>query len=469
MTNKTLSEKFTDFTLQLRYKSIPKDVIEVARINFLDSLGVMSASSGIGAGTVGRNIAKRLGGAKEASVVGLAERVPAANAVLANGLLVHSLDLDDSHSPSITHPSGVIVTTAIAVGEAIGASGEEIITAAVAGYELVTRLGSAAPGEFIKYGLHTTGITGPFATALVAARLYGLNREQTISAMGLAGSQVSGLMEFLADGSDAKQFYAGWASHSGIMAALLAREGLTGPRSVLDGRQGFFNTYLPHMKGKYDFSVFNDLGTRWRTTDIVYKAYPACHLTHCIIDSIKHLQRTHGFKSDDVASAECRVPEWYVDKICEPLVHKRAPRTAYEARFSIPYVAATTIVQGDVPVEQFTPAAIKDKAILDVAKRVSYKIEEFPEFPKVYPGGIAIKLRDGREVEQYQRFTRKLSFADLREKFAKNVRRVLSPAAAKDVESRIAQLGAVPDGIEPIMKHFRVDAAHTQDSISAAD
>ena len=459
MQNPTLSERFTDFGLALDYADIPPEVIDVVRINILDSLGVMAASSVIGAGAAGRKIVSQLGGSREATVVGLANKVPAANAVIANGMLVHSLDLDDSHSPSITHPSGIIVTTALAVGEAVAASGQEIIAAAVAGYEMITRIGSVAPGELIKSGFHTTGITGPFATAMVAARLFGLARAQTVAALGLAGSQVSGSMEFLADGSEAKQLYAGWASHSGIIAALLAREGLTGPRTALEGRQGFFNTYLPAKKADLDWSVFDDLGRRWRTLDIVYKAYPACHLTHAIIDSIKHLRRAMPFEPEDVESAMCFVPEWYVDKICEPLATKRQPRSSYDARFSIPYVTATALSLGDVPVGQFTPEAIKDPAILRMAQRVSYEVESFPEFPQAYPGAIEIKLRDGRKMRHDQRFNRRLTHDDLREKFANNVSVLLSPAVAEEVKMRIGRLGEDESGVDAIMATFRSTSA----------
>jgi 2-methylcitrate dehydratase PrpD len=449
-----LSERFADFTHKLQYADIPAQVLACTRTNILDSLGVMVASSIVGAGTAARDVLASVGGAEQATIVGVPKRVPAANAVLANGCLIHSLDFDDSLAPSITHPSGVVITTALAVGEMVDANAREIMTASAVGYEVMARIGAVAPGEFIKHGLHTTGITGAFVAALITARLLHLTREQTVWAQGLAGSQTAGLMEFLADGSEAKQFHSGWACHSGVMAALLAQKGLSGPRTVYEGRHGFYNAYLPHMKEKLDYSVMTDLGTHWRTPDIVYKGYPVCHLIHAQTDAIKQLSLQENFGPGDIESATCLVPEWYVDKICEPLENKRRPRTPYEARFSIPYCAAIAIIEGGLPVERFTTESIRDPDVLRLASRIGYQVEDFPEFPKAYPGGIRIRLKDGREFRQYQRFTRILTSDDIQLKFRTNVLNAMTTQVAQDVEARILKFGESGDNAGSIMAIF---------------
>ncbi len=170
------------------------------------------------------------------------------------------------------------------------------------------------------------------------------------------------------------------------------------------------------------------------------------------------LRQRSTFEPDDVESTTCFIPEWYVAKICEPLSVKRQPRNSYDARFSMPYVAATALSLGNVPVGQFTAESIKDPAILRTAQRVSYKVETFPEFPQAYPGAIEVKLRDGREMRQDQRFNRRLTHDDLRAKFDNNVNAMLSPALAEEVKLHIARLGENASGVDSIMSPFRTTA-----------
>src|SRR5947207_2022824 len=223
----TASQQLAEFVAGLRFDGLPPDVVAAARRHMLDAVGVALAASALGAGAPVIEMTRSWAGAREASVIGYDFGAPAPWAALANGTLTHALDFDDTHVESVVHPSAFVVPAAMAVGEEIGASGRDIVTAAVAGYEVATRIGAAAPGRFHVRGQHTTGLCGTFGAAAVAGRLWGLTPDEIAQAFGIAGSQSSGLFAYLSDGSETKRLHAGWAAHGGIVAADLARRGST--------------------------------------------------------------------------------------------------------------------------------------------------------------------------------------------------------------------------------------------------
>src|SRR5262249_39366049 len=206
------------------------------------------------------DVAERLGGAPESALIGRRGRVAAANAVLANATLAHGLDFDDTREDAIVHTGCVAVTTALAGGgaggaagssgpaaraggEAVGAPGSAVLAALIAGVEVMCRVGLAVPGALHARHFHPTAIAGTFAAAAAAGKLHGLTEDQLVHAFGICGSQSSGIIEYLADGSWTKRLHAGWAAHAGVTAALLARSGFTGPATVLEGAHGLYQAF----------------------------------------------------------------------------------------------------------------------------------------------------------------------------------------------------------------------------------
>lgn len=440
MQARTHSQRFAEFILGLRHEDIPASALEATRRHFLDSVGVMVASDRAGAGTQGRELARAVLGKEEASAVGVSVRVPAVNAALANGMLAHALDFDDSHSGSVTHPSAVLVPAALAAAEMRGASARECLTAAVAGYEINARIGAVAGAEFMRRGFHTTALAGALAAAAVAGRLLGLDREQLVSAMGLAGSQASGLTEFLSDGTNAKQLHAGWAAHAGVVAAFLAGRGLTGPASVLEGPFGLYAAHLGAGAVSAE-GMTEDLGRAWTTTAISYKAYPACHLTHSSVDALLAIMARERLVPSDLEHVLCRVPDYYVSRVLEPIEHKYRPRSAYEAKFSLPFCIASAAFQQTLTVDSFAPAALGAAEVLSLARRVSYEVIEFEEFPQHYPGHVVVTTRDGRSFEQWERHNRLLDDADLQAKFMRNLEGRMPVERARELARGLRSLG----------------------------
>jgi len=297
-------------------------------------------------------------------------------AALATGTLVHALDFDDTHAGGLVHATAVVLPAVLAVGEEVGATGEEAVLAAVAGFEAVCRIAGAAPHAFHQRGLHATHACGVFAAALVAARLLRLTEAQTVDALGIAGSSAGGLLEFLATGSSTKQLHPGLASHAGILAARLAAAGADGPDSVLEGGRGF---YAALADGHADPALVTaDLGIRWETTRITLKPYPACQLMHAALDAALQTLPDGPLPPSQVRSVTVEVHPDSAAIVCEP--DKVVPRTAYDAKFSLPWSLAALLTDGQVTVDTYAAGSLGRPALADLATRV--RVIEVPD-PRV--------------------------------------------------------------------------------------
>ncbi|HEX5608839.1 MAG TPA: MmgE/PrpD family protein [Solirubrobacterales bacterium] len=433
------AEQLADWSSGLGLEQVPPEVVSAAKLHLLDAVGTGLAGLALDQLPAVRAVAAELGGEPEATALGLERRLGPGAAALCNGSLMHALDFDDTHELAIVHSSAVVAATALAVGEALGSSGEEAVAAAVAGYEIGSRIGLANPGAMHLRGFHPTSVCGVFAAAAVAARLRGLGPEQTTNALGIAGSQASGLMEFLADGSQTKPLHAGWAAHAGIVAAALAAHGATGPASVLEGRFGLLASHLG--PGEFDASALTaGLGARWETTRIAFKAYPSCHCSHAVLDAVRELGLEAGTAEDLVALVPGEVA---VGLVLEPAERKRRPATPYDAKFSLPYCIAALLVRGELGVASFTTEAIADERILELASGVTYEVAEF-EGGSEFSGGVRARVGD-RELEARVLSPRggpanPLSEEDLRAKFRGNAGLALPAAEAERLLDALTHL-----------------------------
>lgn len=376
------AERLAEWSSGLELADVPAEVAAAAKLHLLDAFGTGLAGLAFGQIEAARAVALEMGGEPEATAIGLPRKVGAGAAALANGATMHALDFDDTHELTLIHSSVVVGATVLAVGEAVGASGAEVLTAAIAGYEISSRIGLAAPGALHLKGFHPTSVCGVFAAAAAAARLRGLSAERTTNALGIAGSQASGLMEYLADGSQTKPLHAGWAAHAGINAAALAAHGATGPASVLEGRFGLLASHLD----EFDKAALTAaLGSRWETTLIAFKAYPVCHLSHSTLDAV----RESGLGPDGVEKIVAEVAgDVAVGLVLEPAARKLRPATPYEAKFSLPYSIAALLVRGELGLDSFTEEAIADERVLDLAAKVSYEVVDFGAGGGDLSGGV---------------------------------------------------------------------------------
>jgi 2-methylcitrate dehydratase PrpD len=369
--------------------AIPAAVRERAALHLLDTVGCALAGSALGQGTEPRAALGALGGAPQATVVGLAERLPAPAAAYANGTLAHALDYDDTHPRSICHVSCVAGPAALAVGEATGASGTATLRAFLCGSEVTARLGAAAPGDFHARGFHPTGVCGVFGATVAAGVLYGLDAQALTNAIGIAASFPVGLFEFLGDGSSVKRIHAGAAAQAGVQAALLAREGATGPRTALEGRFGLYAAHLGDPHADALGAELATLGERFEVLETAIKLFPACHWVHSSLAAARDVRAEAGLDGAAPDRVVVRIPESGVPIVLEPRASKLRPRTPYEAKFSLQYSLAAMLLHGRVDLESYTDDAIADEAVLALAGRVGYATLDAAASP--FSGGVEIE------------------------------------------------------------------------------
>ncbi len=379
----TVAEVFAGWTLGLRVEDVPGDALHAAKRHLLDGFGCALAAERADAVPFVRSI---LDASDDASVFGLGLRSSPPRAGLANGTLVHALDFDDTHTGALVHATAAVLPAAFAVGQETRATGADVLVAAIAGYEVVIRLGAAVTHGFHARGFHATSVCGVFASALVASKLLGSDVTATTSALGIAGSVAGGSLEFLETGSSTKQLHPGLSALNGIVAARLASAGAEGPASIFEGRYGLYRSYLgvdiePAL-------LAGELGSRWEVTRITIKPYPLCQLSHASLDALRAAGAVDPEQIERVTFAVPEAVSWIV-------CGKPTPRSVYEAKFSLEHCAATMLVDGDVSVGSFNDDAIARDEVRALAARIGWIDRPFDGAPGDAPGICEIVLRDG--------------------------------------------------------------------------
>ncbi len=398
--SKSISQRIADFALSLEYENIPSSVLEHGRLLLLDTFGVALSCKDLAHAHSIKQALLGMGSVGHSSLWASPDKVQLADAVLYNASLIHGADYDDTHVGGIVHPSAAVVSTALAVGEYVGASGREMMAAIVVGWEVIVRLALAAKGRFHDVGYHGTGIVAPFAAVCVAARLMKLSNDTLVNALGICGSQAAALQEFLRDGSWVKKIHPGWAGHSAIYALMMAREGFTGPRAVFEGDFGLWKTHIGAVDGLDE--EMTDFSEVWHTPEITFKLYPVCHMTHSFIDCVLELKRKHNFSADDIASVECRIEPRCYHIVCEPAAAKSRPTTDYMMRFSLPYVVAIAAMKDRVSSWDIDLENASDPGVQSLMDKVHCVSDEARSNPGYFPGWVRVSLKNHSTYEMNQ-------------------------------------------------------------------
>ena len=321
-------------------------------------------------------------------------------AALVNGTAAHGEDFDDTFEGGPVHSGAVIVPAVLAVCEREQLSGPRLLTGIATGVELLCRLSLVAPTATHRACFHPTAVFGAVAAAGAAATALKLPPPATASALGIAGSMSSGIIEYLAEGTWTKRMHAGWAAQSGIRAALLARGGFLGPRTVFDGRHGFYRAFAPSVTPDFD-PLVGGLGERWVMNDVAFKPHACGTMTQPFIDCAIRLAES-GVRAEDVREIVCDVAEGTVHRLWEPLAVKRRPPTPYAAKFSTPFCIAVGFFDRKAGFSQFVEPRIRDERVLALASRIRYSINRADEYPRNFSGHVRAELTDGtiREFRQ---------------------------------------------------------------------
>ncbi len=363
------------------------------------------------------------------TAIGHTRTLSAAGAAFVNGTAAHGEDFDDTFEGGPVHAGAVLVPAVLAACERYGIDGAAALKGIAIGIETMCRLSTVAPTRAHKAGFHPTAIFGAAGAAAGVATALGLNKKQTVDALGIVGSMASGIIEYLAEGTWTKRMHAGWAAQSGLRAALLARAGFSGPRTVFEGAHGLFHGFANTLDGDYG-ALTGDFGQRWVTQTLAFKPYPCGTMTHPYIDCARRLGarlKAQNLGEQDVAEMVCDVGEGTVHRLWEPLAAKQTPNNGYAGKFSQPYCIATGFIRGNVGLADFTDQAVKDKAVLALAGKVRYRIDPDNPYPKNFTGHIRVTLRDGTVIEERQPHMRggahePLTRTDIEDKFMLNAR-----------------------------------------------
>ncbi|MCA8906568.1 MAG: MmgE/PrpD family protein [Rhodospirillaceae bacterium] len=453
------SQALAAFAADTRYVDIPQAVLERARIHILDGVGLALASTTFPfAGPTLAAVRDLSGSAGSCTVIGSTARAQPRDAALANGVLIHGLDYDDTHLQAIVHPTAAVLPAVLALAEDKSLNGRAAMRAYCIGMEAAVRLGAAVKGGFHHTGFHATGVLAHFSSALAAGCLLANSAEAHVNALGIAASTASGIQVFLEEGAWTKRLHPGWAAGGGITAATLARHGFFGPTRALEGRFGLFETHLHDHRKDVDESFLTDgLGTTWMMADTALKPYPVCHFIHGCADAALALR-------DDIAGAEIdrvtiRLPHDTLKIVAEPIEQKRRAGNEYEAKFSAPFVVASTLLKGRFGLPDLTDAALADPAVKALALRCDCEADPASLFPTYFSGGVAVRLGDGRTLERHVPVNsgagdRQLSLEEASDKFMANACLAVSADQAQHI--RAAVLALETRGVPTLMEALRL-------------
>jgi 2-methylcitrate dehydratase PrpD len=384
-----VTERIARFVVETSLDTIPAAAVETAKVAFMDMLGVALAGSQDDAGSIAARIAREEGAREEASVIGHGFRTSAQQAAFANGVAAHALDYDHSFLAG-GQPTAPVIPAALALAEAIGASGRELVEAYVVGFEVTTKI-SQSLYMTVQHAWHAPGNMGVLGATAACAKLLGLSIEQTRMALGMAVSMAGGVEANF--GTMTKPLHVGNASRNAVVATKLAAAGFTANGEAIESGVGYYDAYYRVFPG--DDSPLAELGQSWELVDsgLRIKPYPCGGLAHTSIDAALAL-RADGLSIDDVESVDVEVTDRVLGRIVFGV-----PETELQAKFSMPYLIARALVDGRVGLDAFADEAIADQGILAVAAKVAMRLgEDLKSSKEGRPSRVTARLRDGRTL-----------------------------------------------------------------------
>ncbi len=435
----------TDFT------NLNEDVVDRARYLLLDFLGcavrgTLSESSL----PVLRMIKRKSSADEPIPIIGTTQASETSFAALAVGTAAHSLELDDVVNSASLHPAVAVIPAAMATACQSKSSGAELLSAIVVGYELMIKLGIALqPAAHYRQGFHPTGTCGAFGAAAASARLMNLSTEEFTHALGIAGSQAAGSLEFLTDGSFTKRFHAGWAAHSGVLAAELAREGFSGPATIIEGKFGFLHGYSSESDPD---AVLKGWADPWEVMNTSIKPHACCRYKQGPIDCLMAIMEATEVRPEEIDRVDIGVLEAGHALVAEPIEQKRNPRSVVDAQFSMPFGAALAVLRRDASLERYSFDEIESEDIRAFMGKVNClrDPELDREFPQKWPARVVVSTTDGREFEYRLEHPKgdpenPLSWEELIAKFTSLAGRVLPVSQCDEIVSLVRRVDQLED------------------------
>jgi len=420
--------------------SPPAEARAAALRAVVDTIGVALAGSVEPAARIVRRVIRADG---PCIVFGGTAGAGTGDAALANGTAAHALDYDDMCFVSLAHPSAPLVMSAWAAAESANAAGRALLDAYVVGFEIEGRLGRAMNPRHYRRGWHCTSTLGTIGSAAACARLFRLDEAQTMHALAIAASSASGLKENF--GTMVKPLHAGLSARSAVLAAELARAGMTASAAAIDGPQGFlaaFDSESPSLD-----AVVGDLGTRWEILDtgITVKLYPSCAATHPMLDALIGLQERERFAADDVERIDVGV-----DAVTPTVLIYDRPASGLEGKFSLPFCAAAAVVNRSVGIETFEESQLREPRIASLQSRVNMSVDDTLDrsAPPLTQARVKVVLKNGKaltaDANGARGYPERPATDDqLKTKFKSCATRVMSSVQAHEALTALRNLDAV--------------------------
>jgi 2-methylcitrate dehydratase PrpD len=457
------TQKLAEFAAKMRYEDAPADVVERARNTIIDTVGTIVFGYDLPWSQMIVAQARRSGPGGRSRILGLGgPLVQAPAAAFANGALAHAYELDNLTSPGAgVHPGAILLPAGLAVAQERGLSGRDLLTAFIAGAEVMIRIGRATRHTNEQRGFHAPGTTGPFGGAIAVGKLLSFDATKMTNALGIAGSLSCGLLEFARSGTGAmvKRLHLGRASESGVLAASLAEAGFTGPQSVLEGPFGFLNVYC----GDNDVAALTrGLGEEWATLRIMLKRFPVHITSHTSVQAVQDLRREHGYDSADVASIQVAGNQKMATVNNIP-----APSDLMMAQYSLPFCVALAHHREPRDPASFSMKSFNDPAIRSLAERVTITVADEAKHGHTIASTVTVTLKDGRaltrHVDSFKGTPEQpLDRAEMREKFLL-LTKACDPKAMARLFDRLQNLEG-----ERNLDWIKVDAAKKKSTPPAA-
>ena len=382
-----VTRKLSEFVTSTDFDDLPLETIDEAKLCFMDWLGVTLA--GVDHPEINKmlEVLMLIGGKEQASIIGKKIRTSVLNATLLNGTISHVLDFDDTCVEFLGHPSVTLFPGLLALSEWKGKSGREFLTAFVLGFEMGCRVALGATANHYLMGWHGTSTIGHFSSTAAMSKLLGLSTEQLVYALGIAGTQASGLKAVF--GTSCKPLHAGKAGFDGLLSVLLAQEGFTSVKDILEGEKCFWDMYSTNWDGD---QALKELGKRWYITGNKYKFHASCYETHAPVEAVLAIKKEHDIKPGAIDRIDVDVPAAMMK-----VAGKQRPENGLEAKFSIPFCVANAIIWDETGLRAFTDERVNDTELVKLRDKVEMipndKIGPFEAHVVVHAGSRKYEAR----------------------------------------------------------------------------
>lgn len=441
--------------LRTKFGDIPSDIIEITKRHILDTLGVCLAGSKSKGCSELVDLMKESGEKKGSTILVFGHQVPSFCAALVNSTMAHAHDFDDTYDQSPLHAGVSVIPASLAITEELGqVSGKDFITAIVLGVDLLCRMGLASTWGIGNSGFVFTATYGYFGSSAAVSKLLGLDEDGILNALGIAYSQTSGNLQCILDGALTKRLQPAFGSMAGVLSAKLAKAGITGAKNFIQGKYGYYNVY---EQGHFDASRFMEgMGKTFEGRHLSFKPYPCCRHTHAAIESVLEMVKKNDLRPEEIEEIVTFVTKHAYDIVCQPYQIKSSPRGVVDAQFSIPYTVATAVIKRRVSLDDFSEEAIRDKTILEMAKKVKPIFDpnlEAESGKEVSLTKVRIQTKDGRCFEERRTVIKghpqnPMTVAEMVEKFkfcASFAARELSQGSIENIIQMVQELEKLDD------------------------